>query len=107
MKRIVVMTAAVLCLAPVRAAELKIDLSKERVGRPPTTFEPMVGTWVVAKDGSEVSQLLESIDAEKAQAIGRAALKRVLAEHTYAHRAELVDEVLDSKLPHLAGSGRA
>jgi hypothetical protein len=35
------------------AAEKKIDLSKERVGRPPATFEPMVGTWVVAEDAGE------------------------------------------------------
>src|SRR6478609_8489510 len=35
------------------AAEVRIDLSKERVGRTPTTFEPMVGTWVVAQDGAD------------------------------------------------------
>src|SRR5262245_7648554 len=40
-----------LLLAPLRGAEVKVDLSKERVGRPPQTFEPMVGTWVVAEDG--------------------------------------------------------
>ena len=40
-------------VVPVRAADIKVDLTKERVGRPPTTFEPMVGTWVVARDGSD------------------------------------------------------
>lgn len=35
------------------AADLKVDLSKEQVGKPPTTFEPMVGTWVVAQDGPD------------------------------------------------------
>ena len=35
------------------AANLTVDLSKERVGRPPAAFEPMVGTWVVAKDANE------------------------------------------------------
>src|SRR4029077_89764 len=44
---------AMLMLAALAAAELKVDLSKERVGRPPATFEPMVGTWVVAKDGPD------------------------------------------------------
>ena len=45
---------AVMCLiVPVRAADIKVDLTKERVGRPPTTFEPMVGTWLVASDGSD------------------------------------------------------
>ena len=28
-------------------------LSKETVGKPPATFEPMVGTWVVAQDGAD------------------------------------------------------
>jgi hypothetical protein len=35
------------------AAETRVDLSKERVGRPPAAFEPMVGTWVVAEDGAD------------------------------------------------------
>jgi len=35
------------------AAEVKVDLSKETVGRPPTTFEPIVGTWVVTEDAAE------------------------------------------------------
>jgi hypothetical protein len=36
-----------------RAAALKVDLSKETVGKPPQTFEPMVGTWLVAQDGAD------------------------------------------------------
>src|SRR5215510_5683612 len=35
------------------AAEKKIDLSKEQAGKPPATFTPMVGTWVVAQDGAD------------------------------------------------------
>jgi hypothetical protein len=42
-----------LLAAPLLAADLKVDLSKEQVGRPPATFEPMVGTWVVAQDGAD------------------------------------------------------
>ena len=48
--------AALLVIAPLRAApvnDVKIDLSKETVGKPPVTFEPMVGTWVVAQDGAD------------------------------------------------------
>ncbi|MEI6668746.1 MAG: hypothetical protein WCP29_11370 [Acidobacteriota bacterium] len=45
-----IVTAA---LAPLRAADTKVDLSKETVGRAPTTFEPIVGTWVVAQDGPD------------------------------------------------------
>ncbi len=39
--------------ALVSAADKKIDLSKEQVGKPPATFEPMVGTWIVAQDGPD------------------------------------------------------
>src|SRR5689334_16512431 len=35
------------------AADTKVDFGKEQVGHPPTTFEPMVGTWVVAQDGPD------------------------------------------------------
>jgi len=45
--------AAVATMAVVAAADLKVDLSKETVGRPPTTFTPMVGTWVIAQDGAD------------------------------------------------------
>ena len=40
-----------LAAAVVHAADIKVDLSKEQTGKPPATFEPMVGTWVVAQDG--------------------------------------------------------
>jgi hypothetical protein len=46
----IVMTLAA---AALRAADIKVDLSKETVGRPPATFEPMVGTWLVAQDGAD------------------------------------------------------
>jgi hypothetical protein len=51
MKRTLVMLA--LIVAPLQAVDVKVDLSKERVGRSPATFEPMVGTWVVAQDGAD------------------------------------------------------
>jgi hypothetical protein len=44
--------AAVVTLAAA-AVDVKVDLSKEQVGKPPTTFEPGVGTWVVAQDGPD------------------------------------------------------
>ena len=40
-------------VAPLCAADIKVDLSKEQRGKPPATFEPMVGTWVVAQDGAD------------------------------------------------------
>src|SRR6188472_3318602 len=42
-----------LAIGGLLAADVRVDLSKETVGKPPTTFEPMVGTWVVAQDGTE------------------------------------------------------
>ncbi len=45
--------AVLIALASVRAADVKVDLSKEQVGKPPMTFEAMVGTWVIAQDGPD------------------------------------------------------
>ena len=44
---------AALTMTSIRAADLKVDLSKEQVGKTPVTFEPMVGTWVIAQDGPD------------------------------------------------------
>ena len=52
-RRLAIALAALLALVPLAAAELKVDLSKEVVGRAPTTFEPMVGTWLIAQDGPD------------------------------------------------------
>jgi len=35
------------------AADIKVDLSKEAVGKPPVKFEPIVGTWIVSQDGPD------------------------------------------------------
>jgi hypothetical protein len=40
-------------LAEMQAAAIRVDLTRESVGRPPETFEPMVGTWLVARDGPD------------------------------------------------------
>jgi spore maturation protein CgeB len=57
-------------------------------------FEP--GEEVlVAHDGAEVAAHLEQLSPERAKEIGAAAYRRVLAEHTYAHRAKQVEEVLE------------
>jgi spore maturation protein CgeB len=56
------------------------------------------GTEVlVARDGDEVAAQLERLDAATAAAIGKAALRRVLAEHTYAHRAAQLEALLDAR----------
>ena len=53
MTRVMTGVIAIAVVATVAAADIKIDLSKETVGRPPATFTPMVGTWVVAQDGAD------------------------------------------------------
>lgn len=49
---------------------------------------------LVANDGKEVAQILQNLNPEKAKAIGKAALKRVHSQHTYAHRARQFDEII-------------
>ena len=45
--------AMVALLAAAGAADVKVDLSKETVGKPPVSFVPMVGTWTIVRDGDE------------------------------------------------------
>jgi spore maturation protein CgeB len=53
------------------------------------------GTEVlVARDGEEVASHLHGLDASRARRIGAAAKARVLAEHTYAHRALQLESLL-------------
>ena len=59
-------------------------------------FEP--GTeMLVARNADEVAAHVRSLDAAKARAIGQAAWRRVLAEHTYDHRAAQLDAILEGR----------
>ena len=49
---------------------------------------------LVARDGQDVVEALASLTDQSAGEIGRAALARVLRDHTYEQRAILVDELL-------------
>ena len=49
---------------------------------------------LVAHDGEQVAAHLEALTPERARSIGERARRRLLAEHTYAHRAAQVDELL-------------
>src|SRR5437764_212447 len=51
--RMICVVSTLVLYAVVQAADIKVDLSKETVGKPPATFEPMVGTWIVAQDGAD------------------------------------------------------
>lgn len=49
---------------------------------------------LIARDGVEVAAIAAELTADRAARIGHAALARVLAQHTYAHRALEVERVL-------------
>ncbi|CAN7616395.1 glycosyltransferase [Phenylobacterium sp. LjRoot219] len=49
---------------------------------------------LVARDGQEVAEQLAALTPPRARAIGEAARRRVLSEHTYARRGDEVDALL-------------
>jgi spore maturation protein CgeB len=53
---------------------------------------------LVARDGQEVAEIVSTLPEGKARAIGEAARRRVLAEHTYARRALETDRLLREAL---------
>ncbi len=53
---------------------------------------------IVCADGGEVIEALEALDAATAREIGARARERILAEHTYDHRARELEQVLGSGL---------
>jgi spore maturation protein CgeB len=60
-------------------------------------FEP--GTeLLMAGNGAEVAAQLVALTPGAAHTIGQAARRRALAEHTYAHRAEQLEQVLEGEL---------
>ena len=50
------------------------------------------------RDGQDVADHLRTLTRERARAVGEAALRRVLAEHTYAHRGAEVDALLKREM---------
>ncbi|MGB8167915.1 MAG: glycosyltransferase [Chthoniobacteraceae bacterium] len=56
-------------------------------------FEPDAEI-LVARDGEDVADQLAALTQAQARAIGEAARRRALAEHTYAHRAQLLERIL-------------
>jgi spore maturation protein CgeB len=53
---------------------------------------------LVARDGRDVAEYVSALTPITARAIGEAALRRVLSEHTYSHRGQQVDELLTRAL---------
>lgn len=56
---------------------------------------------IVASSGEEVADWLDQLTPSRAAAIGRAARRRILAEHIYGHRAAEFEEALDAVTPSL------
>lgn len=52
---------------------------------------------LIARDGDEIIEILRSLTPERAREIGQNALRRLLAEHTYDHRADRVESLIDAK----------
>jgi spore maturation protein CgeB len=52
---------------------------------------------LIARDGEQVARLLTSLKPQDARRIGEAALRRVLSEHTYTHRARQADAILTGR----------
>jgi spore maturation protein CgeB len=52
---------------------------------------------LVARDGEEVARLMRDLTPARSRAIGRAAQVRVLASHTYRHRAAQVAALLQGR----------
>jgi hypothetical protein len=72
------MAIVMLVVAAVAAADVKVDLTREQVGRPPQTFEPMVRTWLVAQDAwHELRMTVNEADVQ-AWLVGQPALKYTL-----------------------------
>lgn len=61
---------------------------------------------LVARDGNEVAERLRELTPDRARQIGQAALRRILSEHTYAHRAAQVEAVLGVLTQPLSGAAR-
>ncbi|MBZ9933168.1 glycosyltransferase, partial [Mesorhizobium sp. BR1-1-5] len=55
---------------------------------------------LVARDGGDVAEIMQALTPVRAKAIGQAALRRVLADHTYALRAAVADAVFKRHLTH-------
>ncbi len=60
---------------------------------------------LVARDGQDVADHVAALTPERAHAIGQAALRRILTEHTYEHRGEQVHALFRSYNRHPRESG--
>jgi spore maturation protein CgeB len=57
---------------------------------------------LIAHNGEEVARILLDLSADRARAVGEAARRRVLQDHTYKQRGRLVEDILQNTLSLLA-----
>ncbi|HEX3682529.1 MAG TPA: glycosyltransferase [Bryobacteraceae bacterium] len=53
---------------------------------------------LVARHGNDVARIIQELNADRARAIGEAARKRVLAEHTYEKRGNLLASIFEESV---------
>jgi spore maturation protein CgeB len=58
---------------------------------------------IVARSGADVAERLAQLSHHEARQIGLAAQRRILAQHTYSHRAAQVETLLDATRPTAGG----
>ena len=90
-----------------REIVLVVDDSPETLGFLTEAMEAAGVTVLVARSGEEVAELLRGLTPDRARRIGQAALRRILSEHTYAHRAAQVETVLSVLTQPMSGASRA
>jgi spore maturation protein CgeB len=61
---------------------------------------------LVARNGDEVAEYLQSLTFGRARSIGNAARNRILNQHTYSHRALQLQEILNGHAPPSPGKQR-
>jgi spore maturation protein CgeB len=60
---------------------------------------------LVARGGEEVAEHVRALTPEAARRMGQAALRRVVAEHTYDHRALQLERVIEGQTASAAARG--
>jgi spore maturation protein CgeB len=58
---------------------------------------------IVARSGAHVAERLGQLSDREARQMGLAARRRILAQHTYSHRAAQVEALLDATRPTAGG----
>jgi hypothetical protein len=75
------------------AAEIKVDLRKEKVGNQPKSFQPIVGTWLIAQDGADKVIIVDGRPWKAAQSNPTALLAERARTFYGASHEDFIDNV--------------